>query len=197
MPEQAPAYRKSRAVIALQLIKRWRNLAYDARHAASRLPPSVVLAHSVAINANRTSTLSEELLHQVSSLISALERAESAGRTYEAYNPTCDPHDKLTDRWPEDLRSQRVFIDELRAFAIEIERLRKGLPISEMRKLLEKLFGEKPAAESVRSFMDRQVEDDRGGIAAHIPATGTVAAVTSIATPAYARPTPQRSPWGD
>lgn len=197
VPEQAPAYRKSRAVIALQLIKRWRNLAYDARHAGSRLPPSVVLAHSVAISANRTSTLSEELLHQVTSLVTKLESAESAGKTYEAFNPACDPYDKLTDRWPEDLRSQRVFIGELRAFAIEIERLRKGLPISEMRKVLEKLFGEKPAADSVRNFMDRQVEDDRAGKAAHIPATGTVAAVTAIATPAYARPTPQRSPWGD
>lgn len=197
VPEQAPAYRKSRAVIALQLVKRWRNLAYDARHPDRRLPPSVVLAHSVAVNANRTSSLSEELLHQVTGLITGLERAERAGTTYEAFNPMCDPHDKLTDRWPEDLRSQRVFIDELRAFAIEIERLRKGLPVSEMRKVLEKLFGEKPAADSVRGFMDRQVEDDRGGRAAHIPATGTVAAVTSIATPAYARPTPQRSPWGD
>jgi len=32
VPQQMPAYRKSRAVIALQLIKRWRNLAYDRRH---------------------------------------------------------------------------------------------------------------------------------------------------------------------
>ncbi|PYE40393.1 hypothetical protein DFI02_1174 [Rhizobium sp. PP-F2F-G20b] len=197
VPAQAPAYRKSRAVIALQLIKRWRNLAYDARHQGNRLPPSVVLAHSVAVNANRTSSLSEELLHQVSCLIVELEHAERAGRVYEAFNPTCEPHDKLTDRWPEDLRSQRVFIDELRAFAVEVERLRKGLPISEMRKILEKLFGEKPASDSIRNFMDRQVDDDRGGRAAHIPATGTVAAVTSIATPAYARATPQRSPWGD
>lgn len=34
VPEQCPAYQKSRAVIALQLIKRWRNLAYDSRHEA-------------------------------------------------------------------------------------------------------------------------------------------------------------------
>ena len=42
VPEQLPAYRKSRAVISLQLIKRWRNLAYDRRHAKLRLPPSVL-----------------------------------------------------------------------------------------------------------------------------------------------------------
>jgi len=39
VPKQAPVYRKSRAVIALQLIKRWRNLAYDRRHAAGATSP--------------------------------------------------------------------------------------------------------------------------------------------------------------
>ena len=48
VPDQAPALRKSRAVIALQLIKRWRNLAYDRRHKKLRLPPSVLLAYYVA-----------------------------------------------------------------------------------------------------------------------------------------------------
>lgn len=197
VPDQDPAYRKSRAVIALQLMKRWRNLAYHARHAALRLPPSVVLAHSVAVNANRTSSLSEELLHQVVSLISALEAAERRGMTYKAVNPVCDPYDVLTDRWPEDLNSQRILIDELRAFAVDIQRLRSGLSVPEMRKTLEKLFGERAAADSVRKFMDNQVSADRNGVAAHIPSTGTVAAVTSIATPTFARPTPRTSPWGD
>ncbi|TCA26266.1 nucleotidyltransferase domain-containing protein [Rhizobium leguminosarum] len=197
VPNQDPAYRKSRAVIALQLIKRWRNLAYDARHGALRLPPSVVLAHSVALNANRTSSLSEEVLHQVVCLISALETAERNGASYEAINPACNPYDVLTDRWPEDLHSQRIFTDELRAFAVDLQRLRSGLPLPEMRKTLEKLFGERSAADSVRKFMDRQVNEDRSGIAAHIPSTGKVAAVASIATPSYARPTPRTSPWGD
>lgn len=197
VPDQDPAYRKSSAVIALQLIKRWRNLGYDARHGGLRLPPSVVLAHSVALNANKTSSLSEELLHQVTCLIAALAAAERNGKTYQAFNPACEAYDELTDRWPEDLNSQRVFIEELRAFAVDIQRLRNGLSLPEMRKTLEKLFGERPAADSVRKFMDSQISADRSGTAAHIPATGTVAAVTSIATPTYARPTPKTSPWGD
>ena len=117
VPDQAPAYRKSRAVIALQLIKRWRNLAYDARHSALRLPPSVLLAHSVASNANCTRNLSEELQHQVACLIMVLETADRAGRTYHVCNPRCDD-DELTDRWPENVSTQRVFIDELRALAV-------------------------------------------------------------------------------
>jgi hypothetical protein len=54
VPVQMPVYRKSRAVISLQLIKRWRNLAYDRRHATLRVPPSVLIAYYVAINANQT-----------------------------------------------------------------------------------------------------------------------------------------------
>ncbi|WP_245495452.1 nucleotidyltransferase domain-containing protein [Rhizobium ruizarguesonis] len=197
VPAQAPAYRKSKAVIALQLIKRWRNLAYDARHASLRLPPSVVLAHSVALNANQTRSLSDELLHQIERLILALEAAERRGAVYEALNPACEPYDKLTDRWPENVTTQRMFIDELRAFAIDIERLKRGLPLPEMRKTLEKLFGEQPAQDSIREFMDRQVADDRAGRAMHSAGTGTVAAISSVAAPAYARPTPRSEPWGD
>ncbi len=38
VPAQCPAYQKSHAVIALQLMKRWRNLAYDRRHKNRQLP---------------------------------------------------------------------------------------------------------------------------------------------------------------
>jgi len=197
VPEQAPAYRKSRAVISLQLLKRWRNIAYDARHPGRRLPPSVVLAHSVALNANRTNSLSEELIHQAICLIVALEKAESEGKTYNVWNPACEKDDRLTDRWPEDLRAQRVFIDELRAFVVDMERLQKGLPLSEIRKTLERLFGERPANDAVRAFMDRHVRDNDSNRAVHIISTGSVPALGSLATPALARPTPKSSPFGD
>ena len=124
VPVQLPAYRKSRAVISLQLIKRWRNLAYDRRHAKLRLPPSVLLAYYVARHANQTSTLADELIHQVECMIVALEAAERSHRTVREFNPTCR-EDELTDRWPADLAEQRVFIDELKAFAVQLYRLRE------------------------------------------------------------------------
>ena len=43
VPDQEPAYRKSRALIALQLIKRWRNVLFAKRERAKlRRPPSVL-----------------------------------------------------------------------------------------------------------------------------------------------------------
>jgi hypothetical protein len=197
VPDHAPAYRKPRAVIALQLIKRWRNLAYDARHPKLRLPPSVVIAHSVALNANRNTSLSGELQYQVEQLLVGLELAHRRGRTYQAFNPACDGYDELTDRWPGDLSNQKTFIDELKVFAADLRILNHGTNIAEMRKILERLFGEAPARGAVRGYIDRHVQDnDRVG-AFHILRSGSVPALGSTAVPAAARPTPKSTPYGD
>lgn len=180
VPDQAPAYRKPRALIALQLIKRWRNLAYDERHPERRLPPSVVLAHSVALNANRTSSLSEELLLQVETLIFNLESAKKSGLTYVAFNPRCK-YDELTDRWPRDLANQEIFIQELRAFAKDLIILERGTDLAEMRKILAKLFGKTPARDAVRAFMDRHVQDNDAVKGFHILRSGAVPALGSAA----------------
>lgn len=196
VPAQMPVYRKSRAVISLQLIKRWRNLAYDRRHPRLRLPPSVLLAYYVAYNANQTRTLAEELIHQVECIIVALEQAEHAGLTVHAVNPKCEK-DVLTDRWPANVAEQRVFIDELRAFAVQLYRLQKGLPLHEMQSVLEDLFGERPARDAVRKYTEQHVNDNKSGKGFHILRSGSIPALGSAAVPSTARATPRSSPWGD
>ena len=195
VPKQAPVYRKSRAVIALQLIKRWRNLAYDRRHANLRLPPSVLLAYYVAMNANQTRTLANELIHQVECLILALEDAERMNTTIRVENPACR-EDVLTDRWP-DRNDQRMFLKELREFLAKLYVLREGRPLAEMQRILEELFGEKPAREAVRKFSGQHVDDNDSGKSVHVLSTGSIPALGSTAVPAKARATPKSSPWGD
>ena len=49
VPDQQPAYRKSRALISLQLLKRWRNVLFEGpARAKLRRPPSVLLSKLVA-----------------------------------------------------------------------------------------------------------------------------------------------------
>jgi hypothetical protein len=196
VPAQMPVYRKSRAVISLQLSKRWRNLAYDRRHARPRLPPSVLIAYYHAKNANRTRTLSDEIIHQVECMITALRDAERAGLTVHEVNPECR-EDELTDRWPANLAEQHVFIDELTAFAVQLKRLRDGVPLAEMQRVLEELFGERLAQDAVRKYTGQHVEDNRAGKGFHILRSGSIPALGSAAVPAQARPTPRSSPWGD
>ncbi len=197
VPAQMPAYRKSRAVIALQLIKRWRNLAYDRRHKRLKRPPSVLLSYYVGHNANHTRTLTGELIHQVERMIVILEEAERIGRTVHAENPRCTD-DELTDRWPCDLPEQRVFIDELRTFAVQLHRLDKGLPLPEMQRVLEDLFGERAAGDAVRAYSGQIIRDDQAGRSLHIPRTGSVPALGStVVAPSIVRPTPGNTFYGD
>ena len=196
VPDQMPAYRKSRPVIALQLIKRWRNLAYDRRYKNLRRPPSVLLSYYVARNANRTATLADELIYQVDAMVAALVEAERRGETLREFNPRC-PDDELTDRWPCDLAEQRLFTDELRAFTVRLHRLREGVPLAEMQRILEDLFGERPARDAIHKYMDQHVSDNQTGKALHILRTGSIPALGSAAMPAIARATPKSTPFGD
>ena len=73
VPPQEPPLQKSKAVIALQLLKRWRNVQYDAR--SGRRPPSILMAKLVAEAANQTDRLSEELLLQARHMLEAFQHS--------------------------------------------------------------------------------------------------------------------------
>jgi hypothetical protein len=129
-------------------------------------------------------------------MIKALEDAERARRTVREFNPAC-AEDELTDRWPASLAEQRVFLDELRAFAVQLHRLQDGVPLPEMQRILEDLFGERPGREAVRKYTGQHVNDNNAGKGFHILRTGSIPALGSAAVPAAARATPRSSPWGD
>jgi SMODS domain-containing protein len=126
VPDQEPAYRKSRALVALQLAKRWRNVLFAKRERAKlRRPPSVLLSKHFADHANRTATLSEEVEHQARQLLLRLEAEKAAGRLVHEVNPRCR-EDVLTDRWPEVPTNQNLMIEDLHDFTADMRLLRSG-----------------------------------------------------------------------
>jgi hypothetical protein len=198
VPDQCPAYHKSRAVIALQLIKRWRNLAYDKRHKNRRLPPSVLLAYYVAKHANQTTTLSDELSHQVDALLAILKVAQRKGEIIIEVNPMCR-EDVLTDRWPADLTDQRIFIDELETLAVKLAWLRGDISLAETQKILEELFGETPAKSVVKEYVDRLAKDVGTSGAPYLPGKASIpaAVVGTSTTPQNVRTAPPHRFFGD
>lgn len=198
VPDQCPAYQKSRAVIALQLIKRWRNLAYDKRHKDRRLPPSILLAFYVASHANQTTSLAEELSFQVESMLAVLREAHNRGEKVFASNPTCH-EDILTDRWPADLSEQAVFIRELTSFAVKLRQLRGDTALPEMQQILEDMFGEKPARSAVKQYVDRAAKDVSNVGGRYVPGKAAIpAAIVGItATPSVVRSAPSHKFFGN
>ncbi len=141
VPDRKRADEKSRALVALQLIKRWRNVLFDRRDRAKmRRPPSVLLTKLIGESANQTRTLAEELEHQARCMLARFEYEVSRNRKIVEVNPRCT-EDVLTDRWPESMHDQRLMITDLRDFIVKVGSLRSGkLDLAEMTAILEGLF---------------------------------------------------------
>ena len=197
VPDQMSAFRKSRALISLQLIKRFRNVRYEHRPNLRR-PPSVLLCKYVADHANQTTTLAEEVLHQAAAMLETLEEAHRSGRLAHEENPTCQA-DVLTDRWPANLEDQQRFIGDLRELRQKLARLIEGVPLEKMRTILGDLFGERPARDVVSEYIKRYGSQVKQGSGAYLPGTGQIpaAGVMIGSVPAVARNTPPHSFFGD
>ena len=199
VPPQQPPHRKSKAVIVLQLLKRWRNVQYDTRRV--RRPPSIMISKLVADGANTTVSLAEELLHQTRYMLSEFLRWHHAGRLIHVANPVC-LQDVLTDRWPGSLVEQEVFVDDLTKLVAKVERLVSGCALDEMKAIMIELFGEAPTSDVFQAFNQRQGAEIRRGRSQHVPGAGALVVPTgvvagSVTPSASTRRTPNHTFYGD
>jgi len=173
VPDQTPVQSKAKALITLQLIKRFRNLRYDLRDC--RQPPSVALVKLIGERANSgTTRLLHEVLFQARYVLDVLEQNHRLGRRVHLTNPRCVA-DVLTDRWPEDLPAQALFITDLKYFIGRLSAL-DNADMEEAREILADLFGEDAGTEVVRKFIESNNQAIRDGKSAHIAGAGRFAA---------------------
>lgn len=153
LPRHEPVY-KSMSVVALQLLKRWRNVQYDEREV--RQPPSVMMSKFAADTAGQSKTLSQELLLQARHMHFNILQAHKRGQTINVMNPACNTHDNFTDRWPKDLGAQKLFLDDLDSLIFKLDKLCSGnLSISEIQNIMVELFGENPTVDVFREWNRR------------------------------------------
>ena len=198
VPAQETPLRKSRAIIVLQLLKRWRNVQYDRR--PGRRPPSIMIAKLVADSANGTHSLSEELLHQARCMLAEFEQCHEDHRPIHVTNPVCSA-DVLTDRWPGDIATQEIFVRDLQNLVVRIEQLVAGLALDDMQKTMVELFGEAPTTDAFRALNQRTGNAIRLGHSRHVAGVGSIATPAIIAGGSGAiaadRPTPRHTFYGD
>ncbi len=140
LPGQKELYRKARATVALQLIKRHVQMLYERRPNLRR-PPSVALSCSVGWNAGGERTLLDEVIHQAAAFRAELINANATAEHVEIRNPAWEP-DLFTDRWPENLDTQRLFINDLNRFIAALEKARTATN-DELERIFATLFGER------------------------------------------------------
>lgn len=139
VPEQCHLSIKNVATVALQLMKRFRDIAY--LRATGRIPPSVMLSCYAGHAAASNLTLSDMLIRQARMLASDIRRASSSGRLLHVANPVY-PDDVFTDRWPADLRQQDDFAHRLEALVAGLEAIKAGRhDLEDVGNLLRDWFG--------------------------------------------------------
>jgi hypothetical protein len=138
---------KSVKIVAQQLLKRNRNLRYEKR--SGRFPPSAMIAKFGAETTASGASIAWALDAISARILDALDAAERAGEFIDVRNPRCE-EERFTDRWPEDRRAQRVYIEDLRLFRAQLAALMsRDLSLADKRKVLIDMFGVGPAQSAI------------------------------------------------
>lgn len=182
---------KSAAVVALQLLKRNRNIRYQSRK-GHRLPPSVMMAKFSGDAAVPGSSISGALNAIINVALGTLEAADQEHRIADVRNPRCND-DRFTDRWPENLMAQRTYIQDLKLFRNQLSALMSpGLTLSEKQDLLIAMFGEGPARSVIQDYsasLGRAVQSGQRTI----ESSGRVVPAAGVAAPAILKPSPAQA----
>ncbi len=183
MPDHVPIEEKSPRVVALQLLKRNRDIEFRAvARKDLRKPPSVALA-AISLEAGPVkNSLIEEVISVANTIRERLGDKSGPRGALQVVNPA-HPVDVFTDRWPENGAAQDLYNSDLRRLVVELHHLRNdALSLEEKKAVLKRLFGEAAAAYAVESLLDsRRAEMEAGRM--HMGPSGRVAA-GAIAAPA-------------
>jgi hypothetical protein len=144
---------KSVTTVALQLIKRHRNIAYA--NETGRIPPSVMLSCHAGHAAHPGLGLADMVIRQARWTARAIDGAAKQGRLLLVPNPEF-PAERFTDRWPESQLQQTAYSRRLHLLANGIEAARKGnVQLEDLQERLREQFGERVVTHSIKAFNQR------------------------------------------
>ena len=178
MPEPVPLSQKSTRVVALQLIKRFRDKRFRrVDHQGRKTPPSVVFSEQVRRAGDQAETLDEELRNLSSHIMRELQQDEISGNLITVVNPVYTV-DIFTDRWPACQLDQQQWIVDLQYLVNSLDELREELFDPEKwKRVFKDLFGETASNDALNSWYARQrkLADNEGlvvGANGHLRANG-------------------------
>ncbi len=171
LPEREHALGKPPLKRSIQLLKRWRDIAYFAKPKLS--PPSIILTTLAGMYYEGDHSVNHSILRITESVAMWLKDAECT----ELTSPSNDD-EYICEKWQKDSKSFADFIDSFIAFQetwVSLQRL-KG---TSLQKELARLFGESPVEFAFRKLSEYEVEVPRAtGHLGVVPATAGMLAVS-------------------
>ena len=176
---------KSAVTVALQLLKRNRNIRWLPRN--RRMPASVMFSCLSLEVAEAGRTIGQNLKVIVEHILDRLIQAKSVGELLRVENPVCRG-DVFTDRWPVDYTDQDLLIGDMRLLLRQLAELfddRRSF--KDRSKTLEDMFGETVAKQVVDEFAVEMGQSVRSG--SHLlGATGGILAAPTLVSDKPAAP---------
>lgn len=152
VPEQCDFVVKNTATLALQLLKRYRNICYA--HYDGRIPPSVMLSYYAGVSARPNMSLSDMLVRVANWIKGDIDEANRRGRLLHVANPVT-PDDVFTDRWPASFVQQEEFARHLERLVVGVEAAKRGeVTPDKLTNWLRAQFGDKVVTMAVDRMAD-------------------------------------------
>ncbi|WP_341022005.1 nucleotidyltransferase [Brevundimonas diminuta] len=153
VPAQTPLIIKSVTTVALQLLKRHRNILYA--DVTGRIPPSILLSCHAGHAAVPGMRLAEMLIRQARWTARAIDEAARQGRLLSVANPE-HAGELFTDRWPESQSQQQAYAAALHKLANGLEALRTAdVQLEDLQQWMRAQFGERVVTRSIQKFNER------------------------------------------
>ncbi|MDF3217901.1 MULTISPECIES: nucleotidyltransferase domain-containing protein [Mesorhizobium] len=161
VPDQTPLIIKNVTTVALQLIKRHRNILYA--DAAGRMPPSVMLSCHAGHAAMPGMALTDMVMRQARWTARAIDQAARQNKLLDVPNPEFY-EERFTDRWPDNQARQRHYARALNTLADGLQAAREsGMQLEDLQDWLREQFGERVVTRSVDAFNKRLGQQIRAG----------------------------------
>ena len=192
VPEQTPLLIKSVTTVALQLVKRHRNILYA--EAAGRMPPSVVLSCHAGHAAVPGMELADMVMRQARWTARAIDQAGRQNKLLDVPNPEFY-EERFTDRWPENQSQQQHYARALHGLADGLQAAREhGAQLEDLQDWLRDQFGQRVVTRSIDTFNKRlgqQVQARQHGFTRtgglFVPAAPAIITGASALAPVAAR----------
>ena len=156
MPAFVPLDQKAPRVVALQIIKRFRDKRFRKHddHRRRRKPPSIVSAAEALNVVPAYDTLFDEVVAIATHQIRRIREAERSLRLLHVTNPAHAP-DVFTDRWPATREDQRLWASDLKHLVEELTKLRSvRFDPAVVLRVFDDLFGETVGKFVLQSYHD-------------------------------------------
>ncbi|MEX0957222.1 MAG: nucleotidyltransferase [Rhizobiaceae bacterium] len=182
LPPMIPPRLDAQQVVALKLMKRFLNIAYQSR--SVRRPPSIYFTKLSADCGFEPNGLTAQLERFAGYVQNEMAGAMAVASGPDERNPTY-PEDRINDRWPNTQEDRRV-LHSIMGDLLTILRSARRATFAEIAFLLSGVFGEAISGRAVEKHLKR-----REGVSSpiYIKGTGTVVPAAALAGPAIARET--------